>query len=253
MFVIYSSIFFLGASLASFINATLYRIDNKKEFKNNWRTIARRNSYCENCKKELNWIELFPIVGYLIYGGKCSKCRKSINIYYPISEFILGVSTLLFYLNSVPFYLYIILIFLFILSYYDYIYKAVPKSLVHVFLGISILFFIVFNFSLITLVIVLSLAISLLILSALMKKSFGLGDVLILIGLGIVMSYKSFLVMFWIGILLALLCSIVYSILKKRDLRKIKIPMIPFFTISFLITCIYGLHIYDLLTNWLST
>lgn len=244
--------FFLGASLGSFLNATAYRVDNKKEYKNDFRIIAKRNSHCEYCKKELTWLELIPVLGYLIVGGRCSKCKKRISIYCPISEFLLGIATLLFYIHNVSFHLCIVLLFLFVLSYYDKVYRAIPKNMVHIFLGVCSVLFVFINLNLLSFVVTVVLVLFLFVLSLLMKKSFGMGDMLLLVGLGLVMEYRSFLVMFWFGILLALFCSICYSILRKKNLKGMKIPMVPFFAISFVVGALYGIYLYDLLFDLVS-
>lgn len=245
MLITYICLFFIGASFASFINATLYRLDKGYKYPK----IVYDRSHCEYCKKELSWIELIPVLGYVFVKGKCSKCGKRINIYYPLSELYLGISFLLFYTFNIPFYLWPILIFLFILSYHDNLYRAVPKNIVHIFLIYCIFSFFIFNFNILSLLSTSVITISLLILTSIMKKSFGTGDILVLISLGMVIDYKSYLVTFWLGVMTALLYSILIIIVKKKSMKKVKIPMIPFFAISFVIGTIYGDSIFDYLSN----
>jgi len=250
MAIIYLCVFFLGASVASFINATIYRLDskNKKNSEKLFSTFDKR-SHCEYCGKQLTWIELIPIVGFLLCAGKCKKCGKKINIYYPISEFVLGLSILLFYIYDIPFYYVATLILLFILSYYDYSERSIPSRLTHIFLVISLVFFLLFNLNIQSLIFTGGVVLFLLILSFLMKKSFGLGDILVLAGIGLQVGYENFLVMFWIGIVGALFFSVMYGAFARKDLRKIKIPMIPFFMVSFVISCVYGQYIFDFVMN----
>jgi prepilin signal peptidase PulO-like enzyme (type II secretory pathway) len=85
----------------------------------------------------------------------------------------------------------------------------------------------------------------------LIKKSFGTGDLLILLGLGILISWKQYLVMFWLGIMIALLYSLTLIVSKKITLKGAKIPMIPFISISFVITILYGEKIYSFLLNFM--
>lgn len=245
MVIIYTCIFFLGSAFASFINATVYRIEKKFKYPK----ILYEPSHCEKCKKQLTWIELLPIVGYLLIGGKCPQCKKSINIYYPISEFFLGVSFLLFYYNDIAWIYWIILLFLFVLDYHDITYKSIPKNLTHIFILLCVVIFPIFNLNVISIVTSISVASFLLVLSKLMKKSFGLGDILILLGLGLIVNYKNFLILFWGGIIIALLFSVIYGITNKRNLQKIKIPMLPFFTISYVIALMYGEQIFSFLTG----
>mgnify|MGYP001292089195 CR=1 FL=1 len=243
MIIIYICIFFLGASIASYINATLYRIEKGIKLK----ILLTQSSYCEECKKKLTWYELVPILGYIYIGGKCSKCKTKVNIIYPLSELFLGISFLLMYMYSVPFYIWIILLLLFILSYYDILYREVPRILVHILIGISLLIFIFFNLNLISVLLTGGILLILALLTLIIKKSFGLGDFLILLSLGLALTYKQFVVLFWLSIFTALLYAICFSILQKKRLKGIKIPMIPFFTISYLVASIWGVTIFDFL------
>jgi len=242
MEIIYPWIFLLGASVASFLNASLYRIDNKYKYPD----IIKSGSHCEKCGHVLKWWELIPILGYILIRGKCTECKEPINIYYPISELFLGSVFLLFYIFSIYYYLWIVILFLFILSYFDVKDKEIYKNLVHVFLGVSFLFFLLYTFELSNIYLPLIFAGIFLILN-IFKKSFGLGDILILLGLGILISWQQYLILFWLGILVALLYSLILVLKDNADIKKTKVPMIPFFTISFTLAILYGEEIYGLL------
>jgi prepilin signal peptidase PulO-like enzyme (type II secretory pathway) len=85
----------------------------------------------------------------------------------------------------------------------------------------------------------------------LVKKSFGVGDLLVLLGLGILVPWQQYLVMFWLGIMIALLYSLILLATKKINLKGAKIPMIPFFSISFVLTLLYGEELYYILLNFM--
>lgn len=239
MIIIYLCTFFLGASLASFLNATLYRVDNGYKYP----TIIKLSSHCEQCKNKLKWWELIPIIGYILIKGRCSRCKKSVNIYYPLSELLLGTSFTLFLLFNIPWYLWLLVILLFILSYFDIKEQAVYKNLVHIFLGFCLLFYLLYSFEIHNLALPLIFTLFFLVLN-MIKKSFGLGDILVLLGLGILLSWQQYLVMFWSGITLALLYSMILVVKEKVSIKGTKVPMIPFFSISFVLTTIYGEEIY---------
>lgn len=245
MIISYIVIFFLGAALASFVNATLYRIE--KEFK--WKELLTQNSHCESCKHPLSWIDLIPIIGFIINKGKCKYCNSKVNIYYPILEFLLGLSFLVFFLFSIPFYFYAIILFLFVLSSYDIKEFGIPKDITHIFLTIClIIFFFTFDITKIYLPILIGI---ILILMNLLKKSFGLGDILIILGLGILITKEQFIVFFWLSIITALLYSIIIIIKKKINIKKAKIPMVPFLSIAFVISVVYGEAIWNYILKYL--
>lgn len=245
MIIIYICIFFLGASLASFLNATLYRIDKKYKYPE----IITKNSHCEKCKRQLNWIELFPIFGYILIRGKCSSCGNKIPLYYPLSEMFLGISFLLFYLYTTPLIYILVILFLFILSYYDNIYMAVSKNMVHIFLVLCGLIFLI-NPNLYNLIAPLVLSVILIVVN-LFKKSFGMGDILVLVGLGVILEYSQFLILFWGGIIFALLYSLFLVLLKKVNIKKAKVPMIPFFSLAFLVSIFWGDILFNSLLKFL--
>lgn len=245
MIIFYIVVFFFGAALASFINATLYRIE--KDFK--LKELLTENSHCETCKHLLSWIDLFPILGFLINRGKCKYCGSKVNLFYPISEFILGVIFLLFFLYSVPLYIYIIILFLFILSSYDIKELGIPKNLTHVFLGVCLLIF-AFTFDITKIYFPILIAICFLLIN-IFKKSFGLGDILLILGLGVLVNKEQFIVFFWLSIIIALLYSIGFVILKKINIKKAKIPMVPFLSIAFAISVLYGEVIWGYILKFL--
>ena len=75
MFYAISSVvlaFFLGGVLASGISCMLWRKKNNES----WVKVER--SHCDHCNHVLNAIDLIPVFGYLIRGGKCKYCGKPI-------------------------------------------------------------------------------------------------------------------------------------------------------------------------------
>lgn len=231
-------IFILGAVFASFVNATIYRVDNKFKYPE----IFTRNSHCEKCKHPLSWIDLLPILGFIINRGKCKYCGCGVNIYYPISELLLGLSFLVIYAYSLPPYVYAIALFLFILCYFDVKEMAVPKNITHIFLAACVIIFLL-DFQLSNIYVPLLVALLFLGIN-LVKKSFGIGDILIILGLGILMTWQQSVVFFWLSILLALLYASIYMIYSKVSLKKAKIPMVPSLAIAYILALVYGEQIF---------
>jgi prepilin signal peptidase PulO-like enzyme (type II secretory pathway) len=232
--------------MASFLNATLYRLEKGYKYPE----IIKLSSHCENCKKILKWWELIPIIGYVLIRGKCSKCKEKVNLYYPLSELFLGIIFVLFFVYAIPWYLWIIALFLFILSYFDIMEQAVYKYLIYIFLGTTLLFYLFFSLNISNLVLPLIFFVMIMILN-LVKKSFGMGDLFLLLGLGILISWQQYLVMFWLGIVIGLIYSLTLLVAKKIEFEGARVPMIPFFSIAFIITLLYGEQIYDLLLNFM--
>lgn len=77
-------VFILGLCVGSFINALEYRLSSKK-------TIKGR-SMCPNCKHQLVWYDLIPLISWVALRGKCRYCKKPISWQYPIVEFATGLA-----------------------------------------------------------------------------------------------------------------------------------------------------------------
>jgi leader peptidase (prepilin peptidase) / N-methyltransferase len=73
----------LGACIGSFLNVVIYRLPLGQ-------SIVSPPSRCPRCGSRLAWYDNLPIVGWLLLGGRCRKCRKRISIQYPIVELITG-------------------------------------------------------------------------------------------------------------------------------------------------------------------
>lgn len=89
--IIAAYIFIVGSMLGSFINATLYRVPNKK-------SIVLPRSACPGCDTVIKWYNLIPVVSYITLGGKCKKCGFKIPIKYLLWEIGTGLFTLGIYL-----------------------------------------------------------------------------------------------------------------------------------------------------------
>lgn len=228
-------VFFLGTALASFIGATVYRVEKKYKYPE----IFTKRSNCENCNHTLSSVALLPIIGFVVNRGKCKYCKSKIDILYPLSELFLGLSFLLTYLYSLPFYYFLILPILLALSIYDIREMGIPKILTNLFVGFCIAFFLVFQFNPENLVAPI-IIVFLFLIANLIKKSFGIGDILVIFGLGILLTQAQCLSFFWLTIMISLIYALLSSLVSKKSLKGMRIYMIPFISISFLLASIYG-------------
>lgn len=82
-------LFIFGIAIGSFLNVVALRYDGE-HFLFNTTEIGGR-SHCPHCHKTLQWFELFPVVSYIVLGGRCRNCKAKIGIQYPIVELISGI------------------------------------------------------------------------------------------------------------------------------------------------------------------
>ncbi len=108
--LLYSAVFLLSLCIGSFMNVVIHRLPEM--MKREWRSqsieyleiadqypdedttvysLSKPDSHCPNCKHKIRWYENLPVVSYLALRGKCSACKQSISIRYPVVELITGL------------------------------------------------------------------------------------------------------------------------------------------------------------------
>ena len=90
---LYLIIFIIGTFFGSFFTLAVYRIPRKED-------ILIKHSYCPNCNHKLGFFDLFPILSYLLLGGKCRYCENKIRPRYLILEFLSGITFLIIAITS---------------------------------------------------------------------------------------------------------------------------------------------------------
>jgi prepilin signal peptidase PulO-like enzyme (type II secretory pathway) len=73
----------VGLLTGSFINLASDRLPRGE-------SIVRPRSHCRACGRELNVIDLIPVLGYAIRGGRCATCRTAIGASSPLVEAVSG-------------------------------------------------------------------------------------------------------------------------------------------------------------------
>ena len=104
-------IFILGLSVGSFLNVVIYRLPIMMQ--REWRSdclefleqpalqepekfnLAVPRSRCGQCGHQITALENIPLLSYIVLKGKCSSCKTSISIQYPLVELFTGVISFL--------------------------------------------------------------------------------------------------------------------------------------------------------------
>lgn len=237
-------IFFFGLCIGSFLNCTIYRIEEDKSLQG--------RSFCPNCKHILSWQDLFPVFSFLFLGGKCRYCREKISIQYPLVEIITGFIFLLLFnqqniLQSV-FYL-IISSFLIIIFIYDLKHYLIPEIALFPAIIIAIIYYLIppynVQFILSGVFATLIATIFFFLLYWLSKeRAMGFGDVELVILMGILLGWPNLFVAlflaFFLGAIIGLtLVFIPFKSAKKKSLKS-AIPFGPFLIAGTFIAMIYG-------------
>lgn len=81
-------LFFVGASIGSFLNVLVYRIPLG-------RSVALDRSHCPLCGSAIRFSDNLPVLGWLRLGGRCRSCGCRIALRYPLVEALCGLGFLL--------------------------------------------------------------------------------------------------------------------------------------------------------------
>lgn len=106
-----STIFILGLLVGSFLNVVIFRLpammerdwkeqccelldletEGKDDDKNTFNLVTPR-SRCPACNHQIKAIENIPVISYIFLKGKCSNCKKSISLRYPLIELVSAIT-----------------------------------------------------------------------------------------------------------------------------------------------------------------
>jgi len=118
--------FVIGIIFGSFLNVVILRIPKEE-------SVVFGASHCTACGNALKPWHNIPLFSWLFLRGKCSYCKTSISIQYPLVELISGLIFVMlaakYTLSLPPFFIGLSFLMLLALSLIDFKYKMVPDSL----------------------------------------------------------------------------------------------------------------------------
>jgi len=134
---------FIGLCIGSFFNVLIWRVPRGE-------SIVWPPSHCTGCGGRISAFDNFPVLSYIVLGGKCRRCKSPISPIYPIIEIITAVAfvvvwrlldiTLLYpwYLNLTPIFKVISLLLLIPISVIDIRHYIIPNRFTLPFLFFSL-------------------------------------------------------------------------------------------------------------------
>lgn len=117
---------------------------NSKHFDKRVTISYPKRSFCPACGAQLRWYHNIPFFSYLLLAGRCSFCKKTISIRYPLVELMSAASAVLsfhlFGLSVTALVIYLFVASLIVISFIDYDYYIIPNviSLPGAFIGLVI-------------------------------------------------------------------------------------------------------------------
>ena len=134
-------VFIFGMIAGSFLNVVIYRLNPALKLKGG--VFGR--SMCPNCKTQLKWYDLVPVLSFFWLKIRCRHCHKKISWQYPIVEILSGLIWILvfnknldnfqfqisnFQLLNIFYQIFIFSVFL-VIAVYDFKWKIIPDKIVY--------------------------------------------------------------------------------------------------------------------------
>lgn len=236
MNILYLIIFFiLGLFMGSFYTVIGLRSPKHENY-------LTGRSYCDKCKHTLSFLDMIPVISFVLLRGKCRYCKEKIDPLSTYMELFTGVLFALSYaIFGITYGLLIalgIVSLLIIISVSDISYYIIPDEVLIFFAGYFLITLTLCNGVMSTLLNILSGFVMFLIMYTIMllgnflfkKESLGGGDIKLMFVIGLILSPLPSLFVIFFGSLIALPISILILIRKKTRM----IPFGPFLLIAFL-------------------
>lgn len=218
-----------GLILTSFYVALAYRL----RYGLNWITGF---SFCPKCGHRLSFYDLIPLGSYFMLKGRCRYCKQRISFLYPLGEIsgLLVINYLYFKTNSLFYSLaeFNYLAILVVLAYEDYYHQEFSAYFFIPLLIIGLL-----NRRLELLIFLIPL--SLIILNLIIRDSFGLGDIILFLLIGLRVGLTNQIRVFILSIVLGGIGA-GYYLLVVRERNK-RIAFGPYIFMGYLLNLAYTL------------
>ena len=239
-------IFFIyGLFIGSFLNVCIFRIPANI-------SIVKPLSYCGSCGHRLNYIDMLPVVNYIVNRGKCKYCGSPYSKQYPLIELLNGILYFFvalkfgFTVNSV---LYCLLIsLLIVIGIIDLKHKIIPDRLQIVGAIIGIIYIILDKSIIFNRITGLLIGLGLFLAIAILTNAMGGGDIKLMAVLGFIFGISGVLFITLFSFVIGAIISVALLILKVKS-RKDEIPFGPFISLSALIYIFFGTEIINSYLN----
>ena len=255
-------VFLFGLCFGSFLNVIVYRLPRSL-------SLVHPPSRCPSCDYRLGFVDLIPLVGYLILRGRCRQCSIKISPRYPIVELLTGFLFLLLFVIfnlSIDFVFYLTLLFLLLaISLIDLKHRIVPNRIVAAGLIAALIFYLpkLLSYWLqipsILLVIqdpldgLLGMLLGsgiMLVIFLVSKGGMGAGDIKLMAMIGLYVGLRGTAVVLFLGFIFGALVGITFMALRKLT-RKDALPFAPYLALATLVEVLVGAQLWDWYINLL--
>ncbi|HUQ23838.1 MAG TPA: prepilin peptidase [Gaiellaceae bacterium] len=230
-----------GLAFGSFLNVVAARVPLK-------RSIVSPGSSCMSCGHELTWYENVPVLSYVALRGRCRGCQTSIGLVYPAVEILTGLlvaaSFLAFGWSGKSFVAALFCMALVTISATDISHRIVPNVIVLPAAAFVLVAMTALDPSAQWALGAFGASFFLFLAALAHPRGMGMGDVKLALLLGAMVG-RNVPVALMVGMLAALVPSIVLFARHGSAARKMAIPFAPFLAFGGLVALFFGDRLLD--------
>lgn len=233
-------IFFIyGLFIGSFLNVCIIRIPAGI-------SIVTPCSSCRSCGHRLNYIDMLPVINYIIYKGRCRYCGEHYSLQYPMVELTNGVFYALVYLkygpNAITAAYCVTISILIAISIIDIEHMIIPDGLNIAGAITGFIYTAITKLSPVDKIIGAIIGLGLFLAIALLTHAMGGGDIKLMTVMGLMFGTKGVLFITFCSFTLGAVVSLILLGLKIKN-KKDRISFGPFISLSAVIYIFFGLEI----------
>ena len=238
-------VFVFGLSVGSFLCVCIDRLPND-------RSIVNPPSHCEACGHKLGFLDLIPVVSYLVLRGRCRYCKAKIPANVIMVElFTALLFTLFWYYYGISRELAFALIyggFFVVIFFIDLKHYLVLNKVVYPAIVIALIVAASTQFHDIKIPLLGGLVGSglLFMVAVISRGGMGMGDVKLALFIGIIVGLWHAFVFLLVSVIIGGVFAAGLLFAKKKG-RKESIPFAPFLILGGVVTMLYGDRILDFL------
>jgi leader peptidase (prepilin peptidase)/N-methyltransferase len=233
----------LGTVVGSFLNLVIDRLPEKE-------SIVSPPSHCDSCGKRLSASELIPVISYLLLKGRCRKCDHQIPLRNLFIELGTGLVYLLIWIRfGISWETLLVTIYsslLITITGIDLEHQKIPNLLIYpaIALALAMIPILYINDLWMTLAGgALGFGV-LFLLAVLAPGSMGMGDVKLVLFLGLILGYPEIVLALFLAFVSGGLISGILLALKRIG-RKDTVAFGPYLALGGFMTLLYGSEIID--------
>jgi leader peptidase (prepilin peptidase)/N-methyltransferase len=225
-----------GLAFGSFLNVVAARVPRK-------RSIVSPGSACMDCGTELAWYDNVPVLSYVVLRGRCRGCGTSIGVVYPAVELLAALLVaacfLVFGFSGDAFVASFFCLALVTVSATDLSHRIVPNVVVLPAAAVVLVAQTVVHPSAEWALGAFGASLFLFLAALAYPKGMGMGDVKLALLLGAMLG-RNVPVALMVGMIAALVPSIVLFVRHGSKARKMGIPFAPFLALGGIVALFFG-------------